>query len=194
MRSAVSLLVCLLWLSVCPADAWSQSTASQAYPADPFADDYHVPVAKEVGTAAGQLRFLGAVGFGGKDTVFLQSSYEHMTFSYLGLRVSGHLAARHPRGEPGFWSFKTGPTVHFLPYRRFDISVFIVGGVSRVSIDDDSKTWMPEISPGLTLDLHLHSYWMVRLEGQYVWGIYRDDGMSASRNQWVGFLGAGFLL
>ena len=131
------------------------SPARADHPPDPFAREYEVPAARDVGAAAGQFRAIGsgllAYGRPGP-SLGLHGTLELMTFAYLGVRASLESTLLRPDGDPMLLAGKVGPSLHLLPYRRFDVSLFFEGGVAGVDLTG-SATAMPILSPGGTLEI-----------------------------------------
>lgn len=156
----------------------TSSIAAQAqHPPDPFAHEYEVPAERDVGAAAGQLRAIGSglIGYGRSGPELgLQGTLELMTFAYLGVRASLESTLLRPGGDPMLLAGKVGPSLHLLPYRRFDVSLFFEGGIAGVDLTG-SPTAMPILSPGGTLELWVAPWAFLRGEAHVDWGIFGSN-------------------
>jgi hypothetical protein len=167
------------------------------HPPDPFAAEYRVPEAREVGTTAGQLRIVGSgvvgVGRGGSE-LGLAGTLELLTFAYLGVRGTLETSVLPPDDGPFVMSARVGPSLHLLPYRRIDVALFFEAGAALLEPRTRHKTGMPVLAPGLGLDIWLASWATIRVEGHLDWGIYelRDEARSYLR--FAGQCGLGFAL
>jgi hypothetical protein len=167
------------------------------HPADPFAAEYRVPGAREVGTTAGQFRIVGSgllgVGRGGTE-LGLHGTLELMTFAYLGVRGSLQSSVLAADRAPFVLAARVGPSLHLLPYRRVDLSLFCEGGAALVEPGTKRQTGMPVIAPGLTLEIWLASWALIRLEGRIDWGVYEAHEQARGYLRYVGLSGLGFAL
>ena len=169
------------------------SPARADHPPDPFAREYEVPAARDVGAAAGQLRAIGSglVAYGRPGpSLGLHGTLELMTFAYLGVRASLESTLLRPDGDPMLVAGKIGPSLHLLPYRRFDVSLFFEGGVAGVDLTG-SATAMPILSPGGTLELWVSPWAFLRGEAHLDWGIYGAAGEPHGYLRLVGVGGLG---
>jgi hypothetical protein len=174
-----------------------QLVPAASHPPDPFAEEYVVPKQEDVGTTAGQFRAMGSgtIGLGPSGpAVGAQGTLELMTFAYLGVRGTLAGDAFHREGDPGVWLAKTGPSLHLLPYRRFDIGAFFEAGIGVLDPVDDHRTAMPVLSPGGTIDLWIASSWFLHTEGHIDWGIYELGQGPRAHLRFVGCAGLGFAL
>ncbi|MCP4445430.1 MAG: hypothetical protein GY811_08810 [Myxococcales bacterium] len=161
------------------------------HPEDPFAGDYRPPVVKELGTSAGQVRVIGLLGArlaAGTQPVG-QGTVEFMTLPILGLRLSSTLALGSE--DPSSLFFAIGPSLHFFPYRRLDVSMFAEVGPARFALDHGAA-WSPMLSTGASLDLAISGYWFLRLEGHLAWAVYDGGGEAVTLFDPGGTLGIGF--
>jgi hypothetical protein len=149
--------------------------ALPAHPPDPYAAEYVVaPSDDDVGTAAGQARaFAGGLLGIGRDGPELgaQGTLELMASAYLGVRASLAWTALRPGGEPMLLAASIGPSLHLVPYRRVDVSLFFEGGFAGVDLTG-RPTAMPIVSPGLAVEVWLTGWAFLRGEGRIDWGIY----------------------
>jgi hypothetical protein len=168
------------------------AVARAEHPPDPFAAQYKVPEDHDVGTAAGQFRAIGsglvALGRAGPE-LGLHGTLELMTFAYLGVRGSLETTLLRPSGEPMLLAGKLGPSLHFLPYRPVDFSLFFEAGVAGVDLTGQ-PTAMPIVSPGATIEIWLASWAFLRAEGHLDWGIYES---SDAPRAYLRLMGAGGL-
>jgi hypothetical protein len=172
------------------------SLALAEHPPDPFAGEYRLPQKRELGTAAGQFRILGSgtLGLGGKGPeVGLTGTLELMTFAYLGLRGTLAAPVYRPEHVPFVGAARVGPSLHLLPYRRVDLSVFCEGGAATVAPFTSKHTAMPMLSPGGTIEVWLDTWLLLRAEGRIDWGVY-DAGRARTYLRFVGALGLGLAL
>jgi hypothetical protein len=171
------------------------ASSSEPHPPDPFAQEYRPPVPKEVGTAAGQVRLLGAAGaFGIDPELVLQATVEQMTSEYLGMRLTAAGTVTRRSAAPTLVSARVGPSLHLLPYRRADLTLFFEGGGGGIDLLGSDRTWMPVVAPGTALDLALGPSFVVHLEGQLVWGIYARQGAARTFFAPTAVVGLGSLL
>lgn len=163
---------------------------------DPFAAEYRPPHAVTVGTAAGQFRIFGqSGGFIGHDLGWSgQGILELMTLAWIGVRGSSTLTI--PFGnDPQLWAFRLGPSLHILPYRRVDLSIFSEGGFSLVDVTQKhASTIMPVIAGGGSFDVFLSSFVMIRFEGLLQIGIADRKGRAEDIVNPIGLLGLGLAL
>jgi hypothetical protein len=155
-----------------PAPAFAQSVE---VPPDPFAGEYQIPEEREVGTAAGQLRFMGSAGLADREGlgIDLQATVEKMGQHFMGVRFTSALSAwSEEERSPGVWSFTIGPGFHFLPYRVVDLGLFLEGGLAIVEPFEGIVA--PVVTPGLTIDVALDSAWFFHVEGQMSWLVFED--------------------
>lgn len=179
------------------APAQIQSSASVDHPADPFAGTYELPRERELGATAGQFRMTGAglLALGGEVPEFgVHGSLELLTFAYLGVRGSLQTTFTSADSEPLVFMAKTGPSLHLLPYRRFDLSLFFEGGVAVVEPTKKNSTPMAVMGPGGTLEIWLDHWLFARGEGHMDWGLYEQRGASYRYLRFVGLLGLGIAL
>jgi hypothetical protein len=172
------------------------SAARAAHPPDPFADQYVVPADRDVGTAAGQLRAIGspavAIGRAGAE-LGAQGTLEVMTLAYLGLRSTLAWTALRPSGEPMVLAGTIGPSLHLLPYRTLDASLFFEGGFAGVDLTG-TPTAMPIVAPGLALDAWIASWAFLRAEGRLDWGIYGANDAARGYLRFVASAGLGLAI
>jgi hypothetical protein len=184
----------LLATSLCVLFAASAVRAQHA--PDPFEGEYRLPAEREVGTTAGQFRIVGAgllgLGRGARD-LGLTGTLELMTFAYLGVRGTLRSSVVTD-GAPFVLAARVGPSLHLLPYRRVDVSLFFEGGAALVEPGTRRKTGMPVIAPGLSLEVWLSSWALLRLEGSIDWGIYVEQDAPRGYLRYLGSLGAGVAL
>jgi hypothetical protein len=167
------------------------------HPPDPFAGEYRLPRAREVGTTAGQFRMIGSgvLALGGSaPELGLHGTLELMTFAYLGVRGSLQTTVLHADDEPLVAAARVGPSLHLLPYRRVDVSLFFEGGAALVKPRSTHLTAMPVLAPGLTLEVWLASWALIRLEGHLEWGLYEAPPEASRYLRYVGLMGLGFAL
>lgn len=166
--------------------------SAAAAPPDPFAGEYRPPVADEVGTAAGQVRVIGAAGVRatGGAQLLGQTTLEIMTLAIAGVRLSSPLSSGSD--DPSLVAWKLGPSLHLLPYRRIDVSLFMEAGAALLSPFSGDRQWTPVVSGGLGFDLSLSTYWFVHAEASLDW--LRADVGGASDAVWApgALLGIGF--
>jgi hypothetical protein len=161
----------------------------------PYAEEYAPPRDPEVGTAAGQLRILGAAGgaYGDGVSVAAQGTIELMTTAWLGVRSSSLITV--PLGnDPQLWSFRLGPSLHLFPYHRVDVGAFFDGGLALVNLTRSDHTAMPVIAAGGTIDVALSSFIVIHLEGLVQGGIASRAGIAQTYVNAVGLGGLGFTL
>jgi hypothetical protein len=164
-------------------------------PDDPLAAEYAPPRASEVGTTAGQLRIFalggGAIGKGA--SIAGQGTLELMTIPWIGVRASSLLTL--PVGDdPQFWSFRLGPSLHFLPYHVVDVSLFFDGGPAFVDLTTSKSTIMPSLGAGASLSIALSSYFVLHFEALAQVGIADRGGAANRYAQGVGLAGLGLTL
>lgn len=177
------------------ADAAVAIAPAVGTPPDPLAAQYEVPRATEVGTTAGQVRIFGLAGgaYGVAGSLAGQGTVELMTIPWIGVRSSSTLTIPFAR-DPQLWSFRVGPSLHFLPYHRVDFSLFFEGGFALVDVTKDARTVMPAIASGGSLDVALTSYVVFRIEGLAHLGIADRSGVAQDYAHAVGLLGLGLML
>lgn len=178
-----------------PGDAarWADAT----YPEDPFAATYQLPRAREVGTTAGQFRMIGSglLNFGGTSPALgLHGTLELMTFAYLGVRGSLQTTLFGPSSEPLVFAAKAGASLHVLPYRRVDLSLFFEGGIGVVDPTKPSSAPMPLVSPGATFEIWLSHWAFLHSEVHLDWGIYERAALAHKYMRVGGKLGLGIAL
>lgn len=153
------------------ADDSPTSASSATFPAYPFPEEYVVPRATEVGTVAGQIRSRGFIGGSlaaelkerSGVGLALQAVFEGMLTSAIGLR--GTTYANIPfDSSPQIFAARLGPSIHFLPYRRFDIGLFSDAGLATLDLFRANRTLFPMLGAGLTMDYSLTSYFAMHLE------------------------------
>lgn len=183
-RFAVALIVSVIALP---------NVARAEKPEDPFAEDRRPPEPEEVGTVAGQLRMLGLVGVGGRGglSVILAGTLEQMTFPHMGVRFSGPSTIYREEGAPRTLGFKTGPSFHFIPYSPIDVGFFVEGGLAVVEPFTKEVAVAPDLTGGVTFDIHFHSFFFFRLEGQANWNRLNGTAGSTDLVRFYGFLGFG---
>lgn len=188
-RTVATIAIAGLVLACAPA-------ARAAHPPDPFADQYVVRADRDVGTTAGQLHAVGgpavAIGRAGAE-LGAQGTLELMTLAYLGLRSTLGWTALRPAGEPMVLAGTIGPSLHVLPYRAFDASLFFEGGFAGVDLTG-TATAMPIVSPGLALDAWLVSWAFLRAEGRLDWGIYGANDAARGYLRFVASAGLGLAI
>jgi hypothetical protein len=175
----------------------AEPSADAFYPADPFAGDYELPVAREVGTTAGQFRIIGSglMNLGGESPALgLHGTLELMTFAYLGVRGSLQTTLFGPNAEPLVFAAKAGASLHLLPYHLVDLSVFFEGGVGVVDPTKSNSTPMPLVSPGGTFEVWLSDWAFVHSEGHVDWGLYERASAAHKYLRFGGLLGLGVAL
>ena len=158
--------------------------------ANPLDGEYVVPAERERGTAYGQVRAWGGLGARSSDgTSFdAEGSFELMTFSTLGIRASSALTLVQAGAPYSRWLIASvGPSLHVLPYRWFDISLYLEGGVVRAH--DSSVHYAPALSPGFTLEVWISPSWFVRYDGQLSWAVLGSSMLPET--SWLGCLGLG---
>jgi hypothetical protein len=168
------------------------------HPPDPFAGRYELPQGREIGTTAGQFRIFGsAMLVAGREGVEpgLHGTLELMTYAYLSVRGSLQTTVAAPAFEPvPVFVAKTGPSLHLLPYRRVDLSLFFEGGVGVVSATKHDSAPMAVASPGATFELWLSHWALLRAEGHVDCGFYNRAGVAHKYVQFGALLGAGIAL
>jgi hypothetical protein len=170
--------------------------ARAAHPPDPFASEYVVPADRDVGTTAGQFRMIGSglVGIGADSPQLgLQGTLELMTLAYLGVRSTLEWTALRPSGEPMLLAGKVGPSLHLLPYRPVDVSLFFEGGIAGIDLTGQA-TAMPIISPGMTFQVWLASWAFLQAEGHLDWGIFATDSVARGYLRAMGLGGLGIAI
>jgi hypothetical protein len=169
--------------------------AAVVVPADPFAGEYAPPRATEVGTTAGQLRVLAALGGGWDHGASLagQGTFELMTIPWIGVRASA-LATAPLAWDAQLVSFRLGPSFHLLPYRRVDLSLFFDGGPALVDVATSHPTVMPVLAGGGALDVALPSYFVLHFEGLVQGGIADRQGAARTYVAPIGLAGIGLTL
>jgi hypothetical protein len=162
--------------------------------------EYAVPHAAEVGTAANQFQIVGLVGGSlgafdaGNDVLATgQGTLEYVAIPWIGVRASSDLAIPVWGGvQP--WSFRLGPSLHLLPYRRVDVGLFFEGGFATVDLFTSRRTAMPIAVGGGVIDIALSASWMVRLEGHLTLGIANTEGAATTYGYATGLVGLGYVL
>ncbi|MFO0665525.1 MAG: hypothetical protein U0174_16335 [Polyangiaceae bacterium] len=165
--ASVARFVAALVLSVLP----NMAKAEEPFPDYPFPEEYVVPKSDEVGTASGQLRLHGLLGgayvatLGDRhgSAVALTGVTEGMLTSVVGLRATGF--ASIPFEGPQVFSARLGPSLHFLPYRRFDLGLFFDGGFATLDLFRANRTLLPVVGSGLTVDYAISN--MLSLHGEF---------------------------
>jgi hypothetical protein len=131
-----------------------------------------VPEARDVGTTAGQVRLIASpvlgvasegTNLGGRLTI------ELMTIAAIGIRSSVQADLLHSASDPGLFAARIGPSLHLLPYRRFDLSLFVEGGGAIVDPPAGGAYLVPTLSPGIDVDVWLTSSWFVSAESHADW-------------------------
>jgi hypothetical protein len=171
------------------------ASASASLPADPLAAEYAPPRRSEVGTTAGQLRVLASLG-GAYDhgaSLAGQGTFELMTIPWIGVRASA-LVTVPVAGDAQLTSFRLGPSLHLLPYRRVDLSLFFDGGPALVDIVGSHPTVMPALAAGGTIEIALSTYFVLRLEGFLHAGIADRQGVAQQYIAPVALAGFGLTL
>jgi hypothetical protein len=166
-----------------------------ATPADPFADQYRPPRVTEVGTTAGQLRFLASAGgmIDSGPSLAGQGTFELMTIPWIGVRAST-LVTVPLRNDPQLVSFRLGPSFHVFPYKRFDLSLFFDAGPALVDIATSQRTVMPVLGAGATFEIALSSYFVLHFEGLLHGGIADRGGVAHEYIGPVALAGLGLTL
>lgn len=151
-------------------------------PPYPFPEEYVVPKAEELGTAAGQIRVRGFLGgtygtaLGSRHGLALGMAgvVEGMLTPMVGLRATGFASIPFDAG-PQILAARFGPSVHFLPYRRVDLGLFCDAGFATLDLFRANRTLFPMLGGGLTLDYALSSFFALHgeLSGQ---GGIADEG------------------
>lgn len=159
--------------------------APAASPADPYPleAEYEVPVAKEVGTTAGQLRARGLAGGGliasirerNTASIALEGVIEKMFVPWMGLRASGFISVPFD-GQLQLMSARLGPSAHFLPYRSVDVGLFFDGGLATLDLFREERTAMAVLGSGSTLDVYVTSSVAFHFEGLLQGGIASRNG------------------
>lgn len=169
--------------------------APVATPADPFADEYRPPHETELGTSAGQLRFLASAGgmIDSGASLAGQGTFELMTIPWIGVRAST-LVTAPLRNDPQLVSFRLGPSFHLLPYRRFDLSLFFDAGPALVDVATSQRTVMPVLAAGLTFEIALSSLFVLHFEGLVHGGVADRQGVAHEYVGPVGLMGLGLTL
>ncbi len=178
-----------------PSDAarWAEAT----YPEDPFAASYHMPRVRQVGTTAGQFRMIGAALLhpgGAGPELGLHGTLELMTFAYLGVRGSLQTTLFGPSSEPLVFAAKAGASLHLLPYRRVDLSLFFEGGVGVIDPIKPGNTPMPLVSPGVSFEVWLSHWAFLYGEVHLDWGIYERATLAQKYLRVGALLGIGIAL
>ncbi len=176
-----SLRVCAF--VVASAIVTASANPAPAHPPDPFSAEYVVPTERELGSTAAQLRFVGggAVSVAGDGmTAGLQGTIEVMTVARIGVR--GSLQADVVSADEAPWTFaaRVGPSLHLLPYRRVDLSLFVEGGAALVSPPGMELTLVPTLSPGIELDVWVSPWWFLSWQGQLDWHARPETSLRAT--------------
>lgn len=147
---------------------------------DPFAHEYAVPKSSEVGTTAGQVRVFSSAGgqYDEAPQLFARPTLEVMTIPQLGFQWSSIIAIG--LDEHDLVGSVLGSTLHFLPYRRLDLSAGFAGGAALINPFSDERQWTPVVVTTLALDVWLSSYWFLRAESGSTWTKYSVDAAPAS--------------
>jgi hypothetical protein len=157
---------------ICAVLVATSAHLASAHPPDPFAADYLVPDERDVGTTAGQVHFIASsvLGHASQGTSLGgQLTFELMTIAVIGIRSTLHADMIHSAGDPSVFAARVGPSLHLLPYRRFDLSVFVEGGVARVGPAMGAGYYEPMLSPGIGVQLWLTPSWFVGVDAQLDW-------------------------
>jgi hypothetical protein len=184
-------------LSLLLSSASSRPASAEPPGEDPFREEYRPPVAEEVGVGAGQLRVLGllggSVGLAGASggALAARGAVELMTVAWVGLRGSGAIALPLGDGAAQTLSVRGGAVLHLLPYRSFDLALVLEAGVTALDLFRADRTVMPELLPGLALNLHLSPNVFLALESQLGWGVFARGGAGTSRLAFDNALGLG---
>lgn len=168
------------------------------HPRDPFAGSYELPKEREIGTTAGQFRVIGSAmlvaGSAGVEPG-LHGTLELLTYPYLSVRGSLQTTVFAPADEPApVFIAKTGPSLHVLPYRRVDLSIFFEGGVGVVNATRHDSAPMAVASPGATFEVWLSHWALLRLEGHADCGFYSQAGLASRYVRFGALLGVGVAL
>lgn len=162
--------------------------AEGSHPEDPFAGHYQLPDEQETGATAGQFRMIGSLMLvAGEKGIEpgLHGTLELLTYAYLSVRGSLQTTIAAPSGEPlPVFMAKVGPSLHILPYRRVDLSLFFEGGVAVIGATKADGAPMAVASPGASFELWLTHWAFMRLEGHVDCGSYAQDGLA---NKYVRF-------
>jgi hypothetical protein len=202
-RVARSLLVaaCLTVSRAGAAAAQEESSASHwdqvEVPVDPFAGEYRLPRERELGTAAGQFRIIGSLMLvsGGNEPRFgLHGTLELMTFAYLGVRGSLESTLTGDSADALLFAAKAGPSLHVLPYRPIDLSLFFEAGIAVVEPTSKHSTPMPVLGPGGTFEVWLSHGVFLRCQVHMDWGIYQQGEQGRRYKTWASLLGLGIAL
>jgi hypothetical protein len=175
------------------------SAARADHPPDPYADEYRLPVARELGSTAGQFRIVPSLALGvdprdGGLDYGLAGTLELMTFAYLGVRGTLAMAILRPEGAPFVFSAKAGPSLQLLPYRRVGLTLFFEGGIAAVDSRTKHSFATPIVSPGGTLELWFASSAFVRAQAHLDWAAFEAKGAPETYLRVVGLLGLGLAL
>ncbi len=177
-----------------PAEAAPQPSVDRpgAHPADPFEAEYRPLAERQVGIAAGQLRALGLAGFGYRREPHgaVKGVLELVTFPHLGVR--GTAACSMPSGlsDPSIAALRTGPALHFLPYRSFDLGLYFEGGAGVLDPLRTRREIFFTIAPGISVDVALGSYWFLHVDVEVPMGVSTVNGVDRLAIP-MGFIGFG---
>lgn len=162
----------------------------------PHEAEYRPPVATEIGTAAGQFRAIGslgpALGRGGMQGAAL-GTLEQMTFAWLGVRGSTLVTVPFTGGAQ-LVSWRVGPSLHLIPYRRVDLGAYVDGGLALVDITKTRRAVMPAVAVGGTIDVSLTSMFFLHFEGLVHTGIASREGVATTHLHPIGVAGLGIAL
>jgi hypothetical protein len=139
-------------LLVILAASWLAPSVASAG-ADPLGDPYVVPSERQRGTAYGQIDLWSGVGGRSQDgrSGEWQSTIELMTFAWIGVRTSSAVTLDRGSAPTRRWLIASvGPSVHLFPYRRFDVALYVEGGVVRVR--DREAHYAPALTPGVSVE------------------------------------------
>lgn len=202
------LLQCMV-LAACPVvvvrhdRAAAQATGSVSewdqveVPDDPFAGEYQLPRQRELGAVAGQFRIIGSpmlVTSPGGPQFGLHGTLELLTFAYLGVRGSLQSTLTGPDDAPLLFAAKSGPSLHVLPYRHVDLSLFFEAGAAVVEPTRKRSTPMPVLGPGATFEVWLSHGVFLRFQTHLDWGLYRSPEAARRYKEWGSLLGLGIAL
>jgi hypothetical protein len=186
----------VLWVLALSSVARAEGDEEATVPADPFAGSYELPRERELGATAGQFRAIGSVllAAGGKALERgVHGTLELMTFPYLSVRGSLQLAFASEEPTPVFMA-KTGPSLHVLPYRRVDLSLFFEGGVAVMNTTKRDHAPMVVAAPGATFEVWLSHWAFLRVEGHGDCGFYAQAGQAMKYFRYSTLLGVGLAI
>jgi hypothetical protein len=167
-------------------------TARADHPPDPFAAEYAIPAARDVGAVAGQVQLYGAAFFepARQPELGVAGIVEQLTMPHLGVRSAMEVVARPSPGESSMTAFEGGAALHLLPYHRVDLSLYSEGGVA-VFAPLGGHHARPIFTPGAACDVWLSSYWFARLDVHVDWSSYHAPTGDADYVHVVTSLGLG---